>query len=91
MDTLLNWDGDESRDDMLKNIGAVVHHHTGWPLLAVWLEGSVLHIEAMDDHGHQEQLLVYDPTGCGREVYGRLRNVGIDVEMRRELKLLVLH
>lgn len=84
--TLLNWDGEFSVEDMIENIKSRVHTFAGWDLLSVVMDGNLLRIDAKARDGREEQLLVYNVAN-GREVYGRLTQLGLS-GFSHELRLL---
>lgn len=80
--TLLNWDGSQtSVEELSANLHNYVTRITGWPQVKVEIGKEVFSIHARDSEGQPpmggECLLSYTTAGCGREIYGRLRHLGI--------------
>lgn len=95
-ESVLNWDGTvPSRVDMLDNVRYAVSAYTGFALLRVEMHGDMLEVARRSADGWTEQLLVYKmsrtPDGgiAGREIYGRLANVGL-ASVAHELGHLLL-
>lgn len=109
--SLLNWDGDTPKQDLLDNIGHYVCNWGGWHSYCVTFEDGMLRIEVRSktdkrmepissdgyngvilmeekDYTRQEHLLTYD-VRSGREIYGRLRNVGLYYPHIAELRQLL--
>lgn len=78
--SLLNWDGTGGKDDVLFNLKDYVHRYTGHNLLRVRMEGDVLDVAEPNS-----QLLKLD-VRTGKEIYGRVRHLGITFEMMEELR-----
>ncbi len=85
--SLLNWDGETSKADMLENIRRHIKRFNGWDRIYAEFEDGVLKIAAMNSKGDVEHLLRYNPV-TGRELYGRLRHVSITYALLKELEVL---
>lgn len=80
--SFLNWDHEvipTQKTDVLFHISNYVKRVTGWDTV-VTLDDNVLNIRAPE-----ETLLTYD-IKTGREIYGRLRHVGITFNRLKELE-----
>lgn len=86
--TLLNWDGNNTKADLLENIRHYVSNFSGHKLLSVEFENNVLEIAAKKEDDSVETLLTYN-VQTGREIYGRLRHVGFYFPHLEELKVLM--
>jgi hypothetical protein len=102
--SILNWDGQTSKADLLENIRHYVSRFTGYKKLAVTFENGKLEIHAETTYTpHQEwdsmlpppepmadytHLLSYN-VATGREIYGRLRGVGFYYPHLAELEVLL--
>lgn len=65
---------------VLETVKAQVQRCTGWTDLSVYLKEGVLHVETKS-----QQLLVLD-VASGREIYGRMRNMGITVALLADIR-----
>lgn len=102
--SLLNWDGETSKTDMLENIRSHIHSFCGWKSIRVDFTDGILTIEVEKERHDTVTDLVLDvPTAykCvdretllkyhikhGREIIGRLRHCGITYERLMELSTL---
>lgn len=82
--SFLNWDGVTSQEDFFENIKEYVSRVTGWKLLNVEIEGTVLTIRRNHEIHGIDTLLSYN-IKSGHEIYGRLRHVGFTWERVKEL------
>jgi len=101
--SILNWDGQSCKDDILENIRHYVSRFTGYKKLAVTFENGKLEIHAETTYTpHQVwdsmlpapeplvdyvHLLSYNVVS-GRETYGRLHHVGFYYPHLAELEVL---
>lgn len=89
--SFLNWDGETSQEDLVKNIMNYVSRITGWPLLSVEInEEGILQIEAKKDENSKIEMLLTYSIPLKREIYGRLRHVGFTTRLIGELESIVV-
>lgn len=85
-DSLLNWDGETSNQDLIENIKSYVLVFTGWCMVEVSFSNDQLEIWGSD--GEVVKLLLVYNVKTYKEIYGRLSHVGFYRAHLEELKSL---
>lgn len=87
--SILNWDGCDCFDDLIENIRSYVSSHTGWKYLSVNFENNILSIYGKSRLEDSPEYLLSYNVKTGKEIYGRLRQVGFYSIHIEELKKLL--
>ena len=85
---LLNWDHDvipTSQEDILANLAHYVSEYTGYMEVSVNIENNTLSVDCSSCSSNYR--LVYDIKNR-KEVYGRIRSVGITLPMLETIHTL---
>ena len=85
-DSLLNWDGETTNQDLIENIKSYVLVFTGWCMAEVTFSNNQLEIWGSD--GEDVKLLLVYNVKTYKEIYGRLSHVGFYRTHLEELKSL---